>query len=308
MRTEHLKYFLNLSQTGSIMQTSRELYTTHQNVSKIIRQLETDLGTTLFTRSQKGVELTATGRLLLPVAKRTFSEFGQLRADIQNLEKREDISGNLHILGANPTNYALLSSLIQIFMELYPSLRVRLDNADPLDIIKQISLHPQLVGVPVVLSNPEFYDLYMPYIQQIRLTPLVQDTYHCVVSKQSPLAELKSISLSQFAQQSFATIVSGDVENCLLIKLVERYGGTVTFASNNVQTCIQAIQSGRYVGISTNRAHQKNKEDNPNSNLLLIPFQEDTRFTFSLATNLHPNFTAGGQAFVDFIQNSQVYL
>ncbi len=64
MRTEHLKYFLNLVETGSITQTSKELYTTHQNVSKIIRQLEEDLGTTLFIRTTKGIELTATGNCL----------------------------------------------------------------------------------------------------------------------------------------------------------------------------------------------------------------------------------------------------
>ena len=57
MRTEHLEYFLKLAQTNSITQAAKELYTTHQNVSKIIRQLEEDLGTTLFLRNQKGVEI-----------------------------------------------------------------------------------------------------------------------------------------------------------------------------------------------------------------------------------------------------------
>ena len=71
MRTEHLEYFLKLAQTNSITQAAKELYTTHQNVSKIIRQLEEDLGTTLFLRNQKGVALTPTGQLLLPVAQRT---------------------------------------------------------------------------------------------------------------------------------------------------------------------------------------------------------------------------------------------
>ena len=69
MRTEHLEYFLKLAQTNSITQAAKELYTTHQNVSKIIRQLEEDLGTTLFLRNQKGVALTPTGQLLLPVAQ-----------------------------------------------------------------------------------------------------------------------------------------------------------------------------------------------------------------------------------------------
>ena len=83
MRTEHLKFFVTLAETGSIMQTGKKLYTTHQNVSKVIRQLEDDLDTTLFHRNQKGVTLSATGKLLLPLAQRTMRDFDALRADIQ---------------------------------------------------------------------------------------------------------------------------------------------------------------------------------------------------------------------------------
>ncbi len=40
MRMEHLEYLICLARTHSITKASAELFTTHQNVSKMIRQLE----------------------------------------------------------------------------------------------------------------------------------------------------------------------------------------------------------------------------------------------------------------------------
>ena len=46
MRIEHLEYLICLARTHSITKASEELFTTHQNVSKMIRQLEQELGVT----------------------------------------------------------------------------------------------------------------------------------------------------------------------------------------------------------------------------------------------------------------------
>lgn len=309
MRTEHLKYFLSLAETHSITQSSKDLYTTHQNVSKMIRQLEDDLGTALFVRSQKGVELTATGKLLLPVAKRAFTDFSHLRADITALEKRTDLNGELHVLGSEIVNYTLLSSLIQIFAELYPALAIRLEGGDPIDILRKIALHPQMLGVVVILNNPEFRSLYEPYIGQVSLTPLAEDQYDCVVSTTSPLAELKSISLAQFVQQPFAVIAGNEDGTSVLTKLVSQRGGSVAFSANNYLSVLPALHSGRYVSISSSRTHQKTvEEDLRNERLRLIPFQEDMRMSVCLATHKHPQLSEAGQAFVHFVQSSHLYM
>lgn len=309
MRTEHLKYFLSLVKTGSITQTAKELYTTHQNVSKIIRQLESDLGTTLFARTTKGVELTATGKLLFPVAQRTFDDFAQLRSDIIKSETRTNISGNLKIFSSDLVSFTMLPSLMQIFASLYPSLHIQLENAESTTILKKLSSQPQSIGVVVILNNPEFHEFYSPYLQFINLTSLIEDSYYCAVSSATALANLKSITLSQFAQYPFAATTLDSKNENVLVKLVANYGGKVSFTSNNISAYIEALFSGRYVGISSNLAHQKNLKNEPRFNQLkLIPFQEDMHISIALATHISPQFNAATKAFVDFIQNSQIYL
>lgn len=309
MRTEHLKYFLNLVETGSITQTSKELYTTHQNVSKIIRQLEEDLGTTLFIRTAKGIELTATGKLLFPLAQRTFADFAQLRSNITALEVRSDIAGNLQILSSDLVSFSVLSSLIQIFADLYPSLQIHLENAEVTHILQQIALHPQMIGVVVVLNNPLFAELYQPYMEHIHLTPLLEDTYYCAVNQDMPLANLKSITLNDFAQQSIATPTMNKNNESILSRLISSHGGKISFSSNSLHAYSQALLSGRCVGISSNLAHKRNLEDNALfTQIKLIPFQEDMRFSISLAVHIHPQLNEAGKAFVDFMKNNKIYL
>ncbi len=309
MRTEHLKYFLSLAKTGSITQTGKELYTSHQNISKIMRQLEDDLGTTLFLRTSKGIELTAIGKLFLSLAQRTLDDFSKFRANIVTLENRENITGKLHIFSSELVNLTILSSILQIFAELYPSLHIHLDNKEPFEIFQKIALHPNLIGVTAVLNNPEFHNLYAPYIQQINLTPLIQDTYYCVVHKSSPLAGYKSISLTEFSKYPFAATNLNEEGESTLTKLVTQYGGQIAFSSNNLIAYRSALLSGRYVGITSNLTHYKNLESDLQSNqLLLIPFQENMQLSISLAVHQHAELDDASKAFVEFMKSSEVYL
>ena len=61
MQIEHLRYFIALDTFQSINKTSRELGTTPQNVSRILKNLETEMDADLFFRTADGVTLTQTG-------------------------------------------------------------------------------------------------------------------------------------------------------------------------------------------------------------------------------------------------------
>lgn len=309
MRSEHIKFFLSLYRTGSILQSSQELFTTHQNVSKIIRQLEDELGTALFIRSKKGVELTPAGKLFLPVAQQTVKEFKKVRTNIAALENSTNISGKLHILSSDLVTFTVLSSLIELFPMLYPSLTIHLENNDPLTILQKVALHPQMIGVVVILNNPAFYHFYFPYIQQLQLIPLIQDEYCCVVGPGSPLENYRSISLAQFAQHPIATTALNTDGESVLTKLISEYGSTVSFSTNNQFSYNNTLLSGRYVGLSSNLAHRKSVEENIKySQIHPIPLEEDMSFSISLAINKRSRLNEAGKAFVDFMENSNIYM
>ncbi|MDC7239524.1 MAG: LysR family transcriptional regulator [Spirochaetales bacterium] len=69
MELRQLEYFLAVAETGSFNKSSKILYTTQPNVSKVIKALEADLGVSLFERNSKGVVLTPTGEKMYDYAR-----------------------------------------------------------------------------------------------------------------------------------------------------------------------------------------------------------------------------------------------
>lgn len=89
MNTENLKEFIVLAETKNFWEASERLYMNQSTLSKHIKNLESELGISLFTRTTRRVELTNYGRIFLPYAKSVIrSEFeGFLRfADFKILK------------------------------------------------------------------------------------------------------------------------------------------------------------------------------------------------------------------------------
>ncbi len=70
MDASDLRVFEAVARLGGMSRAAGELGTVQSNVTARIRQLESDLGTSLFSRHARGVALTPAGRRLLPYAAR----------------------------------------------------------------------------------------------------------------------------------------------------------------------------------------------------------------------------------------------
>ena len=75
MELRHLRYFIAVAEAGSLKLAAEEkLHTTQPSLSRQIRDLEHEVGTPLFLRSTRGVELTAAGRVFLDHARVMLSQ------------------------------------------------------------------------------------------------------------------------------------------------------------------------------------------------------------------------------------------
>ena len=63
--SKHIEVFLEAARSLSFTQAAQRLYTTQSSVSRIIRQMEDEIGVTLFTRSRFSLALTPAGEYLL---------------------------------------------------------------------------------------------------------------------------------------------------------------------------------------------------------------------------------------------------
>ena len=61
MNILHMKYAVEVAETGSINKASETLLIAQPNLSRSIKELESDLGITIFERSRRGMTLTPEG-------------------------------------------------------------------------------------------------------------------------------------------------------------------------------------------------------------------------------------------------------
>src|SRR3954447_9784656 len=70
MELRHLRYFIAVAETGSLTEAAeRRLYTSQPSLSRQIRDLESQVGVELLSRSVRGIELTAAGKAFLDYAR-----------------------------------------------------------------------------------------------------------------------------------------------------------------------------------------------------------------------------------------------
>jgi LysR family hca operon transcriptional activator len=70
MELRHLRYFIAVAEEGSLtVAAEKRLHTAQPSLSRQIRDLEIELGCALMTRSVRGIELTAAGRVFLDHAR-----------------------------------------------------------------------------------------------------------------------------------------------------------------------------------------------------------------------------------------------
>lgn len=80
MNTQYLRYVVEVEKARSITKAAQNLYMGQPNLSKAIKELESEMGVTIFRRTAKGVEPTQKGAELLSYAKIILSQLDELES------------------------------------------------------------------------------------------------------------------------------------------------------------------------------------------------------------------------------------
>ncbi len=122
---ELYKVFYTVARCGSLTKAAEELYISQPAVSQAIKQLEGQLGTPLFNRLHRGMELSAQGgEVIFEDVEKALKLLAGVEDRLEEL--RDSPSGTLRI-GASETIFQyLLPDRIAEYHRLYPKVRIEL--------------------------------------------------------------------------------------------------------------------------------------------------------------------------------------
>ncbi|MFI2780199.1 LysR family transcriptional regulator [Streptomyces sp. ALB3] len=183
----HLRIFVAVAEELHFSRAADRLGMAQPPLSQAVRRLEEDLGTTLFDRSRRQVELTPAGTALLDEARALLTGEERLRA----LARRagEGDLGTLHAGVPPGTTVATLSLLLGACAEHYPGMSVELQEIttdEQLRLIASGGLDIGIVHQPVDVTG-------------LHLGPEVFIELGVVLPRVSPLARLPEVALAELA-------------------------------------------------------------------------------------------------------------
>lgn len=151
---EYYKVFYHAARAGSLTEAAAALSISQPAVSQALRQLERQLGITLFHRGARGVSLTEEGRLLFSYVEKGYEqiELGEERIrQLQNLEL-----GEIRIGASDMTLQFFLLPYLERFHERYPEVKINVSNGptpETLELLEEGKIDFGIVSTPFELKS-----------------------------------------------------------------------------------------------------------------------------------------------------------
>ena len=143
------RIFYEVARCGNISRAAKELYISQPAISKAIGKLEESLGTRLFLRNSRGVQLTPEGNVLF---QHVAAAFDSLSRGEKELKRIHDFHiGQLKIGVSNTLCKYVLLPYLKSFVEKYPHVNITIESqstAQTLEMLEARKIDIGLVAEP----------------------------------------------------------------------------------------------------------------------------------------------------------------
>ncbi|MFI9270802.1 LysR family transcriptional regulator [Kitasatospora sp. NPDC052896] len=234
MELRTLRYFVAVAEELHFGRAASRLHMSQPPLSRAIRQLETELGATLFDRSSAGVTLTAVGAVLLDEARALLDQADRVRVRVAAAAGVATVTVGILGDGADPGAARLAGA----YHRRHPAVEVRIRETDLTD--PTCGLRAGLVDV--ALTRGPFDETGLT-VRELRTDPV-----GALLRADDPLARRDRLDLADLADRRWFRFPEGtDPVWQSYWSGGERRDGPVVRA---VQECRQAVLWNGTVGMT----------------------------------------------------------
>ncbi len=156
---ELYKVFYTVAKCGSLTKAAQELYISQPAVSQAIKQLEGQLGASLFNRTHKGMELSAVGgKLIYSQVEEALTLLSE--AEKKLTELKTVATGKIRIGATDSIFSHVIADKLAEFNEKYPSVKLELKSSTSpytLSQLKEGKCDIAFINLPLEDDEVRFY-------------------------------------------------------------------------------------------------------------------------------------------------------
>ncbi|ASS71982.1 LysR family transcriptional regulator [Bacillus atrophaeus] len=209
MELLQLKYFQTVAFTEHMSKAAKLLNIAQPSLSLTIKRLEDELGTKLFERKGRNIQLSSSGKILLKHVNRIFTEIENAQMEIQSEEHQ--IANAIRI---SISNARFLSKLISEYINCFPESKIQQGIGVKSGIMTSLKKGDIDLGIA---SHP-IQD------EEIESCVLINEDIVLVLPSNHRYADETEISLSQVADEPFISLANNEEYSGFTTSLCEKAG------------------------------------------------------------------------------------
>lgn len=192
MNILHIKYAVEVAKAGSLNKAAEKLLTAAPNVSRAIKDLEADIGITIFERTAKGMELTPDGEEFISYAKGILNQIEEVEAFYKNgSAKKQKFSISV------PRACYISEAFAQFSKSLTKdSAEIFYKETNSQRTIRNILENDYKLGIIRYAENYDKYFKSMLEEKGLCYELVTEFTYSLIMGEQNPLAKKDTITFN----------------------------------------------------------------------------------------------------------------
>ena len=206
MTLQQLKYVTTIANIGSISEAAKRLFVSQPSLTKAIKELEKEMGITIFDRTNKGITVSKEGERFLGYARQVLEQAALLE------EQYKSQSGGKKQFSVSTQHY---SFAVNAFVELLKGAEidqydVSLRETRTYEIIDDVAHMKSEIGLLYYndFNRPVLEKLI--HTNELTFTELFTAHPHIFIGKTHPLAHKEVVSMDELEEYPYISFEQGD--------------------------------------------------------------------------------------------------
>lgn len=260
MDIRELEYFRIICDQKSITKAARILYMSQQGLSKVVKNLEKEFGTTLLVRKTSGIELTRTGAYLYSNLPAFLREFDDIRSNVSYIERSEN--HEIELLSAYGIIRLVTPECLEAFAEKHPDIRLVCHEYPDREVERRWKQGQGNVAFLVGNNAVTFPEGRQMEQFEIKL----------LVNRRHPLAERASVSINDLrGERMYLENTEFNIHQLILERCrAEGFEPEIVFGTSGFSLCHKLVSQNKGISVTVDFIF----DDMTGKDLVMIPFSD----------------------------------
>ena len=229
-----LRYFVAVCEEGAIAHAAEREFIAASAISKRIADMESDIGTPLLLRSQRGVIPTDAGKALLRHARHVLQGIEHMHTEL--LEHGRGGRGAVRILANISSMAGSLPDTLTAFLRAHPNIRVEVDDPVSAEIVRGVAEGEADIGICRDVVGTAGLEVF----------PHLPDHLMLAVHRDHPLADRDAVDFVETLQHDQIGVTMHSPITAMQVRMAATLGHALQFRLrvSTLDAAIRAVKGG----------------------------------------------------------------